>query len=808
MGEGVRQRERSGHEEASGLDSWSIGRLPGALDPDWRETLPDPGRNRPVVLYRQSLVKALRTMLAIEHSYGHGFYWIPVFLIAGAAWWFSADETPSRLALAVVASVMATVAILAGHARPYLRFTTGVFAFLATGALLADFESARRDVVLLDSPVTTTISGMVLSREADAAGRWRYLIEIRQTIDPVLRRPPIRIHATASAKHRTFGPGEMLKGRVRLATPSGPALPGLNDFAFDAYFDGVGAFGYFYGEPESASGDAIAERGASYPDNFMRGLDNLRSYVSQRIRNRLPGDVGAFASSMVTDDRRAIGKETAENLRVAGLAHIVAISGLNMALAAGLFFVGLRLLLSLSQEVVHRLPVKKIAAAGALATVTGYYLISGFAVSAERAYIMTAIMLLAAIFGRPAISLRNIAISALVIVATNPSAVMGPGFQMSFAATIALVAAYSGWQSRSDDVTGKRPSNSWLARTYRFVSAIFLTSLIGGVSTAIFSAEHFQRIATWGLPANLLAMPVISFVVMPAGLAALLLMPFGLDGLALDIMGKGLEWVIAVAGWIASFKGEFLIGRMPDWFFLGMTIAFLILALLRSRLRIVGAAMMVVLLFFATVLPPDPQPDLVIFEDGALVGLRRDDALSTNRQKPSDFILTQWTRALRIEKIDDPVKLAGGELPPKPTNGRRFSKAEMKMGRNLMDDDLAQAPEGRFACRRGYWCVARMRNGLKLVTVEVAAFAAAACDFADIVVVSSRLKWTECRSGARLYTAETLRRTGSVELFVSEFPTAENSLTSVPSFTRLERPWLVHRTFDWRTGMYLNSATD
>ncbi|MBB4113617.1 ComEC/Rec2-related protein [Rhizobium sp. BK226] len=219
----------------------------------------------------------------------------------------------------------------------------------------------------------------------------------------------------------------------------------------------------------------------------------------------------------MTDERRAISNATTEALRQSGLAHIIAISGLNMALSAGIFFVGFRMLLSLFPGVAQAYPTKKIAAAGALIAVTAYFLISGFAVSAERAFIMMAIMLIAVFFDRPSISLRNVALSALVILVISPSEVLGPSFQMSFAATLALVSGYQLWKDRRvrENAFLKLPIVRPFVAVAGFFGGVFLTSLIGGFSTALFSIEHFHRLTAYGLPANLATMPIISFIIMP-----------------------------------------------------------------------------------------------------------------------------------------------------------------------------------------------------------------------------------------------------------------------------------------------------
>ncbi len=778
--------------------------LPGAFNrPSPR--IADMPRRRPVAdalsAIRLHISESTRGCIRQEAEYGHLFYWTPVFLGIGAAFWFTLNLTPSVAPLLFICVAASVVWLFLGPWRPVARAIAIGACLLATGALLSAWETARRDTVILDGPVTTTVRGIIIAREIDFAGRWRYEINLGETEKPLLKRPPAVIRLTALGRMPPLAIGAGIEGRARLSPPSGPALPGLNDFAFAAFFDGIGASGFFYGKPQPWTGPPLASQTGGDWSSAMQMLESVRGEISARIRSILPGDSGAFAASMVTDDRRAMSRETTEALRLAGLTHIIAISGLNMALAAGLFFVGLRLLLSLSQEIPHRWPVKKIAAAGAMVTVTLYYLISGFAVSAERAYIMMAIMLAAVFFGRPSISLRNVALSALAILLLSPSALMGPGFQMSYAATLALVAGYSSLQRRMQfmaPVSGF-PIMKRLMPAGNFMAGIFMTSLIGGVSTALFSIEHFHRIATWGLPANLLAMPVISFVVMPCGLLALILMPFGLDWLPIKLMGYGLDFVIGVAKWVAAQDGEWVTGTIPAWLFVGMTLGLLVLAIMRSKLRYLGAGMAGALLLAYLALPAQPRPDLVIFEDGSLAGILSGGTIAISESRPSDFILQQWQRALRAAAIVKPGKVKIAANNDEHQKRQRLSDDEMKQGRNAMKKALASAAPDRFTCRDKHWCVATMASGPTIIIALNGGYTGIACDMADIVITPARLKWDKCRSGAMLYTGETLRRTGSLEFFLTEHDFAPPTIHIVAALEGQQRAWTMHRRYDWRS---------
>ncbi|MBX4921055.1 DUF4131 domain-containing protein [Rhizobium bangladeshense] len=742
-------------------------------------------------------------MLSEEVDYGRLLLFSPVLLGAGSAFWFlAATDIPVVPSLLGLLALMVAV-FVAGCARPALQTTLLTLALMVCGMLCAQFESWRVSTVMLDSSVTTTVTGRVERREGDDRGRWRYILALTGTAEPEVKRPPRRVTVIARGADVPFEIGDIITGRARLTPPAGPVLPELNDFSFGAYFDGVGANGFFYGAPTKLEAQAAPPEARWSSDALLEWLYRLRSGIGDRIRSILPGDTGAFAAALVTDERRAISNETTDALRQSGLAHIIAISGLNMALSAGIFFVGFRMLLSLFPGVAQAYPTKKFAAAGALIAVTAYFLISGFAVSAERAFIMMAIMLIAVFFDRPSISLRNVALSALVIIAISPSEVLGPSFQMSFAATLALVSAYQLWKERrvGESALPKMPALRLAAAVARFFSGVFLTSLIGGFSTALFSIEHFHRLTAYGLPANLATMPIISFIVMPAGLLAMLLMPFGLDILPWKVVGFGLDLVIVVAKTISGWGGNIGVGRLPSWYFTLAVAGFLLMTLLRTRLRHVGTALIAVSTLAVVVLPASRPPDLVISEDGALVAVVTPAAMASNRERPPDFIFDQWQRALVLTVHNPPRMLDSPAIPEDKERRLRLSREQQNEAKIAMQAAAAGAEAESFSCLRKAWCIAKLANGHIVTVIENAAYLGPACDAGDIVVTSVRLRFASCRSGAALFTGETLRRTGSVELRFTE-----SGLEVATAFDALSRPWMRHRAYDWRSNSFTDSG--
>jgi hypothetical protein len=337
-----------------------------------------------------------------------------------------------------------------------------------------------------------------------------------------------------------------------------------------------------------------------------------------------------------------------------------------------------------------------------------------------------------------------------------------------------------------------------------FMAGVFMTSLIGGLSTALFSIEHFNRIATWGLPANLLAMPIISLVVMPAAIIALFALPFGLEWLPVKVMGYGLDFVIAMAKWIAAQRGEWITGQIPAWLFVGMTFGLITLAIMRSRLRYAGAVLCIALLAVHLALPSAPIPSLVVFEDGSLAGIVEGETVAVSESRPSDFILDQWLRALKIKTVVKPDAIAASKMlaPTKDKKRRRLTQDEIMLAKKDIANAIAKTPAGRFACAQKQWCVATTGSGLVIVIATNAGLTGAACDLADIVITPARLKWSDCRSGAQLFNGETLRKTGSLEIYVGENDDGPPTVTIVGAMDGKSRDWMRHRRYDWHTDTF------
>ncbi|HEV7317519.1 MAG TPA: ComEC/Rec2 family competence protein [Ensifer sp.] len=765
------------------------------------------GRLRPA-----AIAGSLRAAVEEERAFGHGFVLVPVLLTFGVLTWLTLPFDPGIAKLALLLCIFGMAAVACKGRLALLKPPLIAAALLAAGMLLMAMETARVDTIVLDAPVTTNVRGKVLSREQDDRGRWRYKVEIEQTSRPQLRRQPLKVTLVTRGAGDPFPVGAVIEGRARLSPPSGPALPGLNDFAFDSYFKGIGAVGFFYGAPERYEAAEIETRdaAASLSSQISAMVATMRETVGERIRAAIGGDTGALAAALVTAEERAISRETVEVLRQAGLAHVLAISGLNMALAAGTFLIGARTVLSMVPGLAHRLSIKKIAAGGALLMVCLYILISGGAVSALRAWIMISIMLVAVFFDRMSISLRNVAVAALVIVVVTPSAAAGPGFQMSFAATLALVSGYARWRDRRTDdapAAGKPAKGRLVAGV---ATGVFVTSLIGGLATAVYSIAYFHRLPAYGLIANILTMPLISIVIMPFGLFAMLLMPFGLEHYPLVAMAWGLDRMLDVARFVTSLDGEVVTGRIGHLGFVLIAVGGVLLCVLRSWLALSGAVLAAVGLVSLAFGDGRP-PDVVIAEDGRLIGVVTDEAIATNRSRPSDFVFSQWQRALAVEKHLPSVTLASAspDLYPATETNKKSTAPIDREKTAAIRTELSMAIEanavGIFVCREKQWCATRTSLGWTIIALENPRLFPVLCDQADLVVIPTRVDVGLCPTNrARIMDAQTLRRTGAIEVrALASEGQSPPAMHVRPAFTTLARPWERHRAYDWRSGTFI-----
>lgn len=592
-----------------------------------------------------------------EMEEGRGFLWLPVFFGIGILIYFALPQEPWMAATAGIAIAGAALAWISRRQPTLFRLTLAV-AFMAAGTMTMTLRTDWVFAPKIPREMTAVVTGWVAERSLAARGGVRVTLRVHEMERLEPAESPRNVRVTIRSDTESISVGDAIAVTARLRPPNGPVIPGGYDFARAAFYEEIGGVGFAYGaaRPADLGIAPLAVR-------LAEPLAWLRETIRKRVMAALPGDPGRIAVALITGDRGAISENTQDAMRASGLGHILAISGLHMALIAGAAFWVIRALLALSSELALRRPIKKWAATGALGVASLYLGISGAYVATQRAFIMLAIMLVAILLDRRAITLRNVALAAFVVLLISPESLLTASFQMSFAATIALVAAYEEitiWSSKRPHLVD-RGAPGVLGRAGRFMSGLFVTSLVAGIATMPFAIFHFQRTAPLTLVANLLAMPALGLVVMPMALLSVVLMPFGLEILPLTLMNWGLQWVIAVAEWTTEWSGNAGSVRMaPALALLFVVAGFLWLTLWRERWRLLGLLPIVAAIPITALAP---VPEILVNGDGMVAAIRGNEGrLSVMAGRSSGFVVENWLRADSDPRDTDSADLADGIL--------------------------------------------------------------------------------------------------------------------------------------------------
>ncbi|WP_342362387.1 ComEC/Rec2 family competence protein [Terrarubrum flagellatum] len=494
---------------------------------------------------------ALVGWLAADAAERRLFLWLPVAMGAGVILYFAADGEPAMVAPVIGCAIFATIAFVVRGQPVAFPVCVGLAAVFA-GFLSASWRAARVAAPRIERITTAAVTGYieVLDRRPDGA---RILLRVSSIEGLKPEQAPYRIRVTTK-QPPTAQPGDLVKFGARLLPPPEPPRPGAYDFGRDAYFKGIGGVGSAPG----AVGPAIAGPPPPWDVVVFAAIDRKRNELTDRMVRAIGGQAGALAAALVTGKRDLISDQTNDALRAAGVYHIVSVSGLHMVLAAGAFFWAARAILALIPAIALAWPVKKIGAVLAMIGATAYCLFTGSEVATERSLIMILVMLGAVLADRPALAMRNLAVSALITLAREPETLTGPSFQMSYAAVAGLV-ALAEWQRdrASSDERDKQSAFATLSsHVWLWLAGLFVTTIVATLATAPYSAFHFQRLNPWGLIGNTLALPFVSFIVMPAAVVGVLLWPFGLDGWVWTLMGWGTAPVITVSQAVANLQGS------------------------------------------------------------------------------------------------------------------------------------------------------------------------------------------------------------------------------------------------------------
>jgi competence protein ComEC len=574
----------------------------------------------------------------LDAERGRWMLWLPVALGLGIAIYFELPSEPPMWlgpALGATAIVLLFLAPAGGHAR---ALGIGLLA-AAFGFGLATWRTAELAAPTLSRPLfSTNVEGRIadIQRLPESVRVVLEAVRLKGNGVPPVEMMPARVRVSLGKGAPPLSVGDRMLVLANISPPAGPAAPGAFDFQRVAWYQQIGGVGY------ALAPAVVIEHGK--PNGIVRTIDGLRADITARILKALPNPEGGVAAALLTGEQTAVTKEITQSMRDSGLAHILSISGLHIVFVVGLVMGFVRYGIALIPPLALRVDAKKIAAVIALLVALFYTALAGAPVPAQRSCAMAGFALLAILLDRAALSLRLVAWSAVIVLLAAPEALTGASFQMSFAAVIALIAAWemgSGWRRRLHD-RAELTRHRWLWRLAAGVGASLATSLVASIATGAFAAYHFNRISLLGIVANMLGVPLTGFWIMPFGLLAMLLMPLGLERLALVPMGWGVHALDAIAAYVASWpQTAALVPSMPGASLWLLTIGGLWLCFWRRRWRFAGLPVAVA----GLLLGPGPPPDLLMSEDGRVLGLRDQQGVVHVASARTDrFISEAWAR--------------------------------------------------------------------------------------------------------------------------------------------------------------------
>lgn len=559
---------------------------------------------------------------------GRGFLWLVALFALGIAIYYASPVEPVLWQL-LAACVGLGLLTFMPSGRYRLRWALVLLPML--GATWACAYTAMHQPTMLRSELTPRpVTGVVRDIERVEKG-------VRITLDAVtirgIEHPPERVRLSVRLKPGSTLAlpriGDRIDVLAGLLPPMGSALPGGFDFARYFYFRDIGAVGY--GLPPWKIIEPAAQSG------FAQWRFNL----TERIIHALGPARGPIAAGLITGEDRAITDSDFDALRASNLYHIIAISGGHMVVIAGVIFVGLRLLF-LALPFGQRPQAKSIAAAITLVMITVYLFVTGLPISAVRAYVMIALVLVAVMLRRDANAMRSLFLAALIMLVLDPSDLLEPGFQLSFMATLAIVAFAEVFWFSGREVSRVR-------RALQLLLGMVLISLVAETAVSLLVARSFNNFASYGVLANAVATPLVSFLLMPAVALFFVLLPFGLEGAALWILDHGITALMAIAREVSSWpSAQMFVPSPPDWGLALGILGLMFLCLVRGRIRWLGLAGLAVgWLSVFTVTPPD----LLVGTNIKQIALRTENGYALLRGRPDSLVPELWANGLGYKTL-------------------------------------------------------------------------------------------------------------------------------------------------------------
>lgn len=586
----------------------------------------------------------------LEEEYHHLSLWYFVSFFYGIIFYFkSIDQLmdydlfdrifPLGITFSVVFSII--LVFLRKAERLFATFIVSLLLFFVIGMSVASFKlnyaqsnplekAGVFDIEARVSGMKPTISGVqviledVKEKTSLRGAAWERGNLMRQ--EKFLSKIKIHIKGKDASALEI---GDMIKTRVNLFPISSSILPGGYDFGIYMYLNGIEASGYALGNVEIIS-DHVNSKTTIV--NFEK-INNIRNIIYHKLIDVLGKYEGNFVAAILIGETKAIDHKMAQNMRNSGIAHILSVSGLHLTLVAMIFFVVSRFLLNCSNYLSYRINVKVVAGVISILGSFGYLLLSGSNIAATRAFIMTLIVILSIIFERSPYPLRSVMIAGMLILFIYPEYIMHPSFQLSFSAVLCLISGYEIYL-KNQQLFGS--CKGLLGSVKLYVFSNIYSSFLASIVTAPFVIYHFYKFASYSILMNLLAVPLMSFFMMPLAIIALALMPFGVSDLPLKILGFFVKIVTDSAAQIVKLPYAVInTGYITEFSMFVFTLGFFWVCLWQKAWRYFGIVIMlisIVMMYFA------PKPDFIFDYRTSVISIKNQDTLNIySKRKISDF---------------------------------------------------------------------------------------------------------------------------------------------------------------------------
>jgi competence protein ComEC len=561
--------------------------------------------------------------------------WMPIFLMIGMGGYFVLNFEPAKIYLlsALCASIILTIVTI--RWKDYLLWRWAVVGFfcITLGLFLAQLRTHQLSTpLIIERMWNAEIRGDIQSAERAGSG-WRLVVNNALINQQIQNKYTLRL--SVRKKDLDFRLGGRVQFIAQLMPASPPFLPGMFDFQRNAYFNGLSGFGYVtkiinYEPPSAQSKTPV--------------LEKYREWLADHVYAVLQQPEAGIVTALLNGQRAGISRPITQSLQTSGLQHIISISGLHVGLLAAAVFFSTRLMLACSMRLALTIPIKKIAAFCALLTIIAYMFIVGLSPATVRSVIMSGIVLIAVMVDREAINLRLVALAAMLILLTQPESVLDIGFQLSFAAVTGLVAFFqmtqAFWQKQFWQ-------ESFIYKTIRALLMTVATSFIATLATAPLTMVYFQKIPVLSLLANVLATPLVGFLIMPGTFLAYIMTAFNvpfLSALPIQLMGWGVTGILRISDFVSSLPASVWHSNAPS--FIAVILFMLALyqfLIAKNKVRLLALPILFLAILLQVIqeksdimmtqdriiLYPDPQSDILYFE-GRMDRFQRDMLLQFN----------------------------------------------------------------------------------------------------------------------------------------------------------------------------------